>query len=176
MTKQKKAFTPLEIPKLVRIWDKKRKFLTGFTIVELLLIVLFLGIFAAIAVPRLRFTALYGKQADTVARKIVTDLRRTRTLAISDAANNTYGFALNMTGIDSYTGYEIVNLRPPSATVDSHTIDSNIITCTGDATFQFGPSGNLLDENDAQLTVYAGGKTFTITVISATGAVKCQEN
>jgi Tfp pilus assembly protein FimT len=174
MAGQKKAFTPLEIPKLVRIWDKKRKFLTGFTFVELLLIVLFLGIFAVIAVPRLRFTALYGKQADTVARKIVTDLRRTRSLAISNAATDPNGFALNMTGVGSYTGYEIVNLTPPSATVDSHTIDSDIITCTGDASFQFGPLGNLKTGNDIQLTVAAGGKTFTITVISATGTVKCQ--
>jgi type II secretory pathway pseudopilin PulG len=148
----------------------------AFTIVELLLIVLFLGIFAVIAVPRLRFATLYGKQADTVARKIVTDLRRTRTLAISDAANNTYGFALNMTGSGPYTGYEIVNLKPPSAIVDSHIIDSDIISCTGGAAFQFGPLGNLTTGIDSQLTVSAGGKSFIITVISATGAVKYQEN
>ena len=188
MVGQKRTFTPLEIPKLApletqvkqsltglaRIWNKKRKFPTGFTLVELILIVLFLGIFAVIAVPRLQFATLHGKQADTVARKIVTDLRRTRRLAISDAANNTSGFALNMTGSAPYSAYEIENLNT-SATVDSHTIDSDI-SCTGGATFQFGPLGNLLAGSDTQLTSAAGGKTFTITIISATGAVKCQEN
>lgn len=174
MVRQKRTFNPLEVPKLVRIWGRKQKFLRGVTFVELILIVLFLGIFVVIAVPRLRFATLHRKQADTVARKIVTDLRRTRRLAVSDAANNTDGFALNMTGSAPYAAYEIVNLDT-SATVDSHTIDSDI-SCTGGATFQFGRLGNLLAGSDNQLTVAADGKTFTITIISATGMVKCVEN
>ncbi len=149
----------------------------AFTVVELLLIVLFLGIFAVIAVPRLQFAALYGKQADTVARKIVTDLRRTRRLAISDAANNTDGFALNMVGSapGPYSSYEIVNLNT-STTITNGTfsIDS-AISCTGGATFQFGPLGNLTG-SDTQLNVAAGEKSFTITIISATGTIKCTEN
>ena len=142
--------------------------------VELIIIVAIVAALTFIAVPRLGFTTLRSKQADTVAKKIITDLRRTRRLAISDAANNTDGFALNMTGDSPYTGYEIVNLKPPSATVDSHTIDS-AIRCTGEANFQFGPLGNLKAESDAQLAVEAGDKTFTITVIEATGTVKCTE-
>ena len=146
----------------------------AFTVVELLLIVLFLGIFAAIAVPRLRFATLHGKQADTVARKIVTDLRRTRTLAISNAAKNTAGFRLQMVGSPPYSGYQIVDANSGSV-VDSQTIDSKI-TCSGGTTFQFDPLGNLKAGSGSQLTVAAGGKTFIVTVISATGAVKCQEN
>lgn len=144
----------------------------AITLVELILIVLFLGILAAIAVPRLNFPAITRKQVETVARKIVTDLRRTRSLAISDAAENTDGYALNMTG--SPTGYEIVDLSD-SSQVDSHTIDSDI-TCTGGASFQFGPLGNLLAESDAQLFVSAEEKTFTIEITSATGMIKCTED
>lgn len=144
----------------------------AITLVELILIVLFLGILAAIAVPRLNFPAITRKQVETVARKIVTDLRRTRSLAISDAAENTDGYALNMTG-SPYTGYKIVDLSD-SSQVDSHTIDSDI-TCTGGASFQFGPLGNLLAESDAQLVVFAEEKTFTIKITSATGMVKCTE-
>ena len=150
---------------------KKRK---AYSVIELIIIVLIVAALAFIAVPRLQFAALYRRQADTVARKIVTDLRRTRRLAISDAANNTNGFALNMTGASPYSAYEIVNLNT-SATVDSHTIDSDI-SCTGGATFQFGPLGNLKAGSDTQLTIAAKGKTFTITIISATGTVKCTEN
>ena len=145
----------------------------AFTVVELLLIVLFLGIFAAIAVPRLQFATLHGKQADTVARKIVTDLRRTRTLAISYAANNTAGFRLQMVGSPPYSGYQIVDANSGSV-VDSQTIDSQI-SCDGSNQFNFGPLGNLTGSS-GQLTVAAGGKTFIVTVISATGAVICQEN
>jgi len=146
----------------------------GYSLIELVVIVVFLGIIAAIAVPRLNFSAISKNKADTLARKIVTDLRRTRSLAISDAANNTAGFALNMTASAPYSGYEIENLQT-SETVDSHVIYSNI-NCTGGATFQFGPLGNLKPGSDTQLAVSASGKTFTITITAATGMVKCTEN
>ena len=152
----------------------KAKNKTGYSLIELVVIVVFLGIIAAIAVPRLNFSATSRQKADTIARKIVTDLRRTRRLAISDAANNTAGFALNMTDSAPYSGYEIENLGT-SETVDSHVIDSDI-NCTGGATFQFGPLGNLKAGSDTNLAVSASGKTCTITITAATGMVKCTEN
>lgn len=149
---------------------------TAFTLVELVIIVSVLTALAFIAVPRLQYATLYRKQADTVAKKIVTDLRRTRRLAISDAPNNTEGFSLNMTGSSPYTGYEIVNLDT-STTITNGTfsIDS-AITCTGGSQFKFGPLGNLLSGSGTQLTVLASGKTFTINITSATGMIKCVEN
>ena len=155
-------------------FEVMRKPKYAFTVVELIIIVLFLGVLAAIAVPKLNFSAIFKQQADCLARKIVTDLRRTRRLAISDAAGNTDGFALNMTGSSPYTGYEIENLDTEE-TVDSHTIDSDV-SCTGGDEFQFGPLGNLLSESDTELTVSVSPKTFTITITSATGMVKCTEN
>ncbi len=151
------------------------KKIKAFSMVELIIIVAIVAALTFIAVPRLRFTALRRKQADTVAKKIITDLRRTRRLAISDAANNTDGFALNMTGGGSYTGYEIEDLSTSTIiTNGTFSIDS-AISCTGEANFQFGPFGNLKSGIDAQLTVEAEEKTFTITVIEATGTVKCTE-
>ena len=147
---------------------------TAYSLVELVIVVVFLGVIAAIAVPRLNFSNISGQKADTTAWKIVTDLRRTRNLAISNAANNTAGFALNMTGSAPYSGYEIQNLDT-SATVDSLSIDSNI-NCTGSSQFKFGPLGNLLTGSGNQLIVSASGKTFTITLTAATGMVRCTEN
>jgi len=146
----------------------------GYTLVELVVILIILGIFAAIAVPRFNFATITKKKAESRARKIVTDLRRTRGLAIQYAASNTDGYALNMTGSSPYSGYEIVNLNT-SETIDTHTIDSDV-SCTGGSTFEFGPLGNLKTGSDTQLTVSAEGKTFTINIISATGTVKCTEN
>ncbi len=145
----------------------------GFSMLELVLIAVFLGVFAVIAVPRLNYAAISKQKADSTARKIVADLRLTRSLAISDAANNTKGFELNMVGSDPYTGYEIEN-RDTDDIVASHTIDSDV-TCSGDDKFKFGPLGNLTNSDD-QLTVTAEGKSFTITIICATGIVKCTEN
>ncbi len=142
------------------------------TLVELIIIVAILGALAFIAVPRLQFAAVYRKQADTVARKIVTDLRRTRRLAISNAATNTGGFALNRTG----STYEIVDLSDGSTIPNgTFSIDSKI-SCSGGTGFQFGTLGNLKTGSDSQLTVSSNGKTFTISIIPATGIIQCTEN
>jgi len=146
----------------------------AFTLVEVILVVLFLGIMAAIAIPRLSLSTLSKQKADCLAQKVVTDLRRARRLAISDAAGNTAGFRMNMTGSSPYTGYDIVDANS-AETVDSHTIDSSV-SCTGGNEFRFGPQGNLLSGSATQLVISAGGKTFTIDVTSATGTVKCVEN
>jgi hypothetical protein len=78
---------------------------------------------------------------------------------------------MNMTGSGSYTGYQIVNL----ATSDVNETGSIAqgVSCTGADDFRFGPLGNRLTDIDS-LTVSAGGKTFSITVVSATGMAKCQ--
>jgi type II secretory pathway pseudopilin PulG len=159
------------------------KIRTGYSLIELVIIVVFIGIIAAIAVPRLNLSAISGQKAGALAGKIVTDLRRTRRLAVSDAAVNPSGFTLNMTGAEPYEGYEIENLQT-SETIDSHAIDSNI-SCTGGDTFQFGPLGNLKASSDTQLVISDSGnpapgavqgKTFTISITAATGTVKCEEN
>ena len=147
---------------------KKR---TAFSLVELIIIVMWVGILAAIAVPRLNFAIISKQKADTVARKIVTDLRLTRRLAISNAAI----FGLRMVAPSPYTTYEIIDYTPPPTVVDTHTIDSDV-SCAGDSNFKFGPLGNLTDIGHTQLTLTAEGKSFTITIIPATGAVKCVEN
>ncbi len=146
----------------------------AFSFVELIIIVSILGIFAVIAVPRFNYALISKQKAETTARKIVTDLRLTRRLAISDAANNTEGFALQMIGSAPYPGYLIKNWDTLE-NLDSHTFDS-AIQCTGHDKFRFGPLGSLTSVGGNQLTIAAQGKTFTITVNSATGMIKCVEN
>jgi len=148
----------------------------AFSLVELILIVVFLGIFAAIAVPRLNFAIISRQEAENAAAKIVTDLRLTRRLAISDAANNTKGFELKMVGSAPYTNYEIENTNT-HATVASHTVDSGVsISCSTGNRFILGPLGNLETGSGTEIVVSAGGKTSTISINSATGTVKCVEN
>ena len=141
---------------------------TAFSLLEAIMIVVILGALAFIAVPRLNFAALYHQQAETIAKKITTDLRRTRTMAITKAATNTTGYTLRVTG----STYQIID-DSNSVTVDTQTIDSNI-SCGGGTEFQFGPLGNLRT-GSTPLTVSSGSRTYTITVTSATGIVKCTE-
>lgn len=147
---------------------KKRN---ALTLVELIVIVAILGALAFIAIPRLQFTAIYRKQADTVARKIVTDLRRTRQLAISNAATNSNGFVLNRTG----STYKIVDSNGTTIPNSTFSIDPKI-TCSGGTNFQFGPLGNLTVYDSNQLTVSANGKIFTINITPATGMIQCTGN
>ncbi|HUT29881.1 MAG TPA: hypothetical protein VMX13_08825 [Sedimentisphaerales bacterium] len=146
----------------------------GFSLLEAIIVVTFIAVIAAIAVPRLNFAVISKQRAECAARKIVTDLHRTRQLAITHAATNPAGYALNMLGAVPYSSYEIVRLDSVD-TVDSLAIESRV-TCEGGVTFEFGPLGNLEPGSDTQMTVSAEGKTFTITIVPATGAIKCVEN
>jgi Tfp pilus assembly protein PilE len=146
----------------------------AFSLVELMLIVVILGVFAAIAIPRLDYGIVRRYKAEATAKKILTDLRLTRSLAISDAATNSKGFEFSMLGAGPYTGYEIEN-SDTKATVISHTIDSDV-SVTGAAKFKFEPLGCLQTGGDLQLTVSADGKSFTITVFMVTGVAECVEN
>ena len=146
----------------------------ALSLIEVLIVILVIGALAAIAVPRLNTAVISRYKAEVAAKKIVTDLRRVRGMAISDAVNNTQGFSLRLLGSGPYTGYQIVNLDT-AATVDSHIIDPQV-TVTGTADqFDFGPLGNLTSTY-TQITVSAEGKTFTITVVGATGTIKCVES
>jgi Tfp pilus assembly protein FimT len=146
----------------------------GYTLVELIIVVVFVSAMVMIAVPRINFSITTAKGTQALAKKIATDLRRTRQLAIADAASNTSGYQLRMNGASPYTDYDIVNLKT-SATVDSHTITSDI-SCTNGSVFEFGPMGNLLAGSDSQLDLAGGGDSFTITITSATGMAKCVQN
>ena len=142
---------------------------TGYSLAEVIIVVLILGALTFIAVPRLNFGALRSRQAWMVAKTLVTDLRRTRTLAIVNAATNNTGFSLSISG-SSYTIVDDSN----STTLETITIDSHI-SCGGDTQFLFGPLGSLRPGSGTGLTVSSDGKTYTISIVSATGIVKCTD-
>ncbi|MHC4105941.1 MAG: pilus assembly FimT family protein [Planctomycetota bacterium] len=148
----------------------------AFSFVELIIIVSILAIFTVIAVPRFNYAIISRQKVDTTARKIVTDLRLTRRLAISDAANNSKGFELKMVGSVPYDSYEIENVDT-KATIASHTLDSDLTINNPTGTrFIFGPLGNLETGSATQMIISAEGRSFTITINSATGTIKCIEN
>ncbi len=145
----------------------KRK---AFTLVELIIVVLIIGIMAFITVPRMGFSIISGGKAQATAQRLAAAIRFTRTLAITNAATNTQGFSLNMTG-SPYSGFQIVNLQTNDVNQTGSLAAG--ISCSGDRQFQFGPFGNRIG-GTGSLTVSGGGKTYILTVVSSTGMVKCQ--
>lgn len=145
----------------------------AFSLAELILMVLFLGIFAAVAVPRLNLAIIDEQQSAGAARRLSADLRYARQLALSRAADHPDGFGLFMVSPSPYEQYEIRDLSD-GRVLHAYTIDDSA-ECEGGRRFRFGPLGNLLAGSDTQLTVSAGDKTFTITVVPATGSVQCVE-
>jgi len=146
----------------------------GFTLAETIMVVLIVGIFVAIAVPRMRFAVISKMKAGVVTKKLITDLRLTRTMAIVNAATNADGYGLRMIAPSPYTSYKIMNLNT-SATVETFTIDP-AVSCTVGSKFDFSTLGNLKTGSSSQIQVSAEGKIYTISVLDVTGRVKWTEN
>lgn len=142
----------------------------GFTIVELVIVVLIIGAMTAIAIPKLAISVINLAKSNTGAERMAAAIRHCRTLAISNAYNKPQGFRLSMTGSSPYTGFQITDVQT-SEVIESETIASNV-TCTGADDFVFGPFGNRTGDTD-DLTVSGGGKTYVISVVTSTGMVKC---
>lgn len=142
----------------------------AFTLAELIIVVLIIGVMALVAIPRMNFSILTSSKAQTIAEKITAAIRETRSLAIANAATSTQGFSLTMSGSGNYTSFSITDVNSGQV-VETGSIDTSV-TCTGASSFLFGPLGNRLSDANG-LTVSAGGKTYGISVTSATGMVIC---
>jgi type II secretory pathway pseudopilin PulG len=145
----------------------------GHTLAELLVIVLIVGVLASVAIPRFSLGTGGRREAEMEARKIITDLRRTRSLAILHAATHPKGFALEIRHQGTSTQCEILDLDD-STVIDSRRVAKGV-RCTGATRFSFGGLGALTGSGPASLEVSASGTTFELAVVPSTGSVRCVE-
>ena len=146
---------------------------SAYSLVELLIVVAVLAAMAFVAVPRLPFAMARQKQAEAAAWQTVSMLRRTRSLAILNAATHPDGFALQISIASGVTTLEIVDVSA-SSVVDTQTLDS-AVSCTGTSRFEFDPFGTLTSAGTS-LSLSAAGATYQITIVPATGMVRCEES
>ncbi len=144
----------------------------GYSLTELVIVVAIMGVMAAMAIPRFSSSLVGKTKAEAAAYKLIADLRLARSMAIRDAATNDKGYEVDLTS----TTYTIVNTKT-SATVASYTFASGLtVTWVGTYKFIFEPLGDLKSSSGTQITLAAGGRTCTLTFVSATGAIKCTKS
>jgi prepilin-type N-terminal cleavage/methylation domain-containing protein len=148
----------------------------GYSLTELVIVVAIMAAMAAVAVPRFSFALVGRTKAEAAAYKLMADLRLARIMAISNAATNDKGYEVDLTGSSPYTGYQVISTKDNSV-VRTITFSSGMtVTCTGSYKFRFEPLGDLKGDSGSQIRVVGNGKTWTLTFVAATGAVKCTES
>jgi prepilin-type N-terminal cleavage/methylation domain-containing protein len=147
----------------------------GYTLTEVVVVVMVLGVMAAVAIPRLPFAAVHQSEARGEARRLVAELRRVRSMALRDAATNSKGFEMVMDSTGVCTGYDIDDLDSHD-TLDTYVFDDDVTVTAGTNKYDFGPLGNLIKGEGTEITVAFDTVSLTISFVATTGAVILTEN
>ena len=146
----------------------------GFTAIELILVIVILGILAAIAYPR--FQGLPGIRVSAAAQEIAGVIRYAQSQAISTAYNyKVYFYA----STNSYSVYQ-VNRSSGAETIISNPLkagnypvalntDYPGVTIGADYTVEFDYLG--APDGGGSVTLSGGGNSMTISVLANTGRV-----
>jgi len=146
---------------------------SGYTFIEVLLVIVIIGIIAAVAMPRFN---LGRNLAGTTAKKFTDDLRVARSLAINQGIRYYLQFQ------SPFTEYKIFD---PSTDPDTQIGETRVVapapevTCTAvddeennANIFQFNYLGACIG-GDYTITFVAEGQTYVVNIIGFTGRAHC---
>ena len=143
----------------------------GFTVVEMVIAVLIIGIMAAVAVPRYS-NSLMRYRADVAARRIAGDLATARARARATSSSQAIVFTVPPAG----NRYEINGMKDPNGFLTTYTVDLakapyvamlSSVSLGGDTSLIYNGYG--MPDSGGTIVVQAGQYTKTITIDQNTG-------
>ncbi|OAI52465.1 hypothetical protein AYO47_06140 [Planctomyces sp. SCGC AG-212-M04] len=141
----------------------------GLSLIDLVVSVLIMGIFSAVAVPKFT-TALCRTRAESAARRIAADLRFARNNAIASSASSRIDFSSTQ-GSHTLVGQKSID-RPTAdyqvSVTDLYQSTLSQVDFGGDASLVFDMHGQ--PDSAGSIAVSCGGVTKTIVLNSATGS------
>jgi len=152
--------------------DPKKGGASGFSLVELVMVVAIVGVLSAIAIPRYAGTVTRYR-LDAAADRMVADLklaRRHATTSSSDVAVTVTATALNIPsidGIDDATPYHTDFSAPPYSVKIASV---NLTAGGGTVTF----NGHGAADTGGTIVLSLGGETRTVTLDAASGRAEVQ--
>jgi prepilin-type N-terminal cleavage/methylation domain-containing protein len=141
----------------------------AFTLVELVVVVLLMGIFAAVATPKFN-AALSRSRVEAACQRIKADLAWARQTALTKSAAQAVEFFISPA---KYTVTGVADLDRSTAAysiaLDDTTYRTSVVSATlgSDAIVQFDRYGQ--PDSGGTITLRSGGVTRTVTIDAATG-------
>ncbi len=135
---------------------------TGFTLIELVLVVALIAILVSIAIPRVGWGTMGKVQVESTAQQFSGYLKLARSLAITHASSNGEGYEVVLTSSQPYN-YSLINsdtlevIKGPIALPEG-------LSYSGDSTYEFTPLGNLSGSQVLSVQFSKSGYTSGITV------------
>jgi MSHA pilin protein MshC len=135
----------------------------GFTLIELIVVMVIIGILAATIIPRFDFTTSSKTSVNGAAYMIASDIRYAQEWAMANRVSKSIIFT---NGSSTYTFSPTSTGMDPSGQLQS--IGATIGTTV---TFTFNSLGEPTAGGGNTVTVSGGGQSRTITVVNYTGKV-----